>query len=412
MDRIFTTESFDAQKTYYHGSELLLEFYAPLRPNLLELLKSRSEAPAFTRYIDSQPCAHARKTLSILTKDCIILAPRDIAHAIYKCVIPEIKDALKDKNLMILFLVPNVKSSASLAFLMFLHMSRQDTSVLKAISSGRISMATVDDSNTSAEFKRPDTVILLEDVLYTGGGMVEQIERLAEHKFRNKKIFVDVICPFATYEAIDSIECALDTAGLRAYVGTCHGIKTIFQDMVVEDVLSMDIFFSYLAPYSNTKSYIFDILHFDDRHTMTIMPHKLSNMSILPYTFLHTLPPFPSSQASQAYVFRSREAVRAFISKYSIALGNSSGRNSGRDSDIDYRKLKEARHARIAADVCEIIQKLSAKTPGTKKTLNNKKTLNHYFKDIKDIKFNVSNNESVTTLEYRSMLARFNLPDK
>lgn len=51
--------------------------------------------------------------------------------------------------------------------------------------------------------------------------------------------------------------------------------------------------------------------------------------------------------------------MRAFISKYSIALGNSSGRNSGRDSDIDYRKLKEARHARIAADVCEIIQKLS-----------------------------------------------------
>jgi hypothetical protein len=62
-------------------------------------------------------------------------------------------------------------------------------------------------------------------------------------------------------------------------------------------------------------SYIFDVLHMDDRQTLILMPHKIDDTTMIPHTFLHALPSLPQNILATYYKFKSQDATRTFLMK-------------------------------------------------------------------------------------------------
>lgn len=195
-----------------------------------------------------------------------------------------------------------------------------------------------------------DMVIILEDVLYRGNAAVSQIRELyrdadflLDNNKKKQRVFIDIVCPYATREAIKNIEECLAQEEARAHIATSHVLPTLFDGMDMLMVLCMDVYICDVDRGVRTSSYLFDVLGLDDRQSMTMMPHKLNDMAMVPWTLLHALPDFPLPGAKLLLRFRDCSCVGRFLDRFLI---------DRRVPDAD-----DSKHARTSQLVTEAITK-------------------------------------------------------
>lgn len=335
LDSFFAVPGVDlARRVVYRGADLQ-SFIEALEDNLLRMSASGSrkapQARAWKTYVEQQP-GIVQATLARFAAMHRVLSAKHVMRIVSRCVRGEVWRALsEDKHLTIAFLVGSIASSGTLAFLMFVAglNSRDRQRLSRHIASGRIVLAAAFDdlAPSAADGPPPDMVVLLEDVVYTGGAIVSRIHALAaSDRFflagddagsKKQSAFVSILCPLATTEAVRNIELALDEAGVHAYiVSPCEHLPTLFEGLSIELVLSMDTFIVMASQQQQPTvlSYMFDVLHLDDRQTLTLLPHKLDDMSMVPHTLLNTQPAFPAAASPLlCYKFRSARAALAFL---------------------------------------------------------------------------------------------------
>ena len=286
-------------ETFEGRDEVLTEFYAPFAADLEILLSSNVanvvNAWNWDEFAAAQP-AIVKPAVDLLRNASRLITLRDVAAAASATY----ADLQKTK---VTFLTGGNTTSSTLAVLLLIHAQMQHLHG----TAGHISVSHVsfeDSKNLKRKLKELGQVefVLLEDAVYSGGSVLKTITTLQS---LNMDIHLSVLMPFATREAVKKVE------STKVQVFKHKTLPTVFRGISLDALLRADVF--YLdSSSSSIKSYLFDVLKLNDRNTLHLMSHKVSDVSMAPYTLLHVGPCFPKSQ--RVYTVAS---ARSIVKKFS-----------------------------------------------------------------------------------------------
>lgn len=370
--------------TVYTGwADILSNFYTPLSSRLeSDNVEDRLHTEAKRNKRRLREYAHlqgraVQPVLRMLLAQYKIIGKDMLARGIRRLAVKELKSLCEHQRAVgatrhIVFLVPPYKSDAQLpsgviALLWLLRAlilpRRRDrvTTWLQDLRHVHVATSLGDavKSLASGQSAQRWVVVLLEDTLYKGATGVNRLRGVSQELLKLQHgspsagrggAEVHIWCPFATNEALmnckdEATEMQASLADVVVHIATLQEgrLRTLFEGMSSAAVLGMDVFSVSLdGTNADTESYMFHVLHLDDRHSLYVMPHKLDDMAMVPHTLLHTLPDFPGrhpmgTRAVMHLQFASARRADAWIAKRGLP-----SRSLGGYSD----------HARIAVEVC------------------------------------------------------------
>lgn len=336
-------------RSSFRGRDVLLEFYAPFRQGLINMMQGslpETDVWNFQAFIQKQP-SYVHGILQKLRTSASIVSTNEVSDHVRETLTPELLETLADPGMNVVVVMRSFDSSTTLSLLIFLHAVRRNVDIIDAIQRGRLMVATL---NALPDISRSDydTVFLLEDAVYSGGMMARNLRetlvclslgqsRKFTFRLDGKERYIDidrklvkVILPMATEEAIRTIDAACVGPSVVS-ISIGGRINTIFSDLTLQETLMLDVFL--VDALEHRRSYMFDVLKLDDRHTMRLLQHKVNDMSMAPHTFLHVGPCFPKDDT--VYRVASTGDACAILQ---ILRRSRSG-------------VQYAEHARLASDV-------------------------------------------------------------
>lgn len=308
-----------SERTTYHGASILLDFYAPVRRTIVEMLDRPFEESGiwnWDAFLKRQPVV-VQGTLRKLSKNAAIISAREVFDAICELALPELEDALADRGMKVAFVASSPNSSSALSLLLLIHGIKRNKGIVDAIKGGRVVINLDSKPDSDA-----DVVFIVEDAVYSGGAVAAQLQNMRSHKSQ----LIQVLLPMTTAEAVETVD---RVCMKNAVISVGRNIPTVFSGMTMEEVLLMDVFWN---DGENVRSYMFDVLKLDDRHSLHLLQHKVNDVSMAPHTLLHVGPCFP--KVDHAYRVSTLHAATEILMQ------------------INYSE-NGAKHARVADYVCK-----------------------------------------------------------
>lgn len=312
------------------GRILWSQFYEPLAPILASVQESQ-DGNNFTLnlrgYARHQP-AYTHPMLRYLQKRSTLLSLKDVSDSIYETAWHLIVEMVEEHGAVTL-LTTSMTSSSMLAILLLMHASRDDAKEL--IKAGKISLRSM-DGLTEKQHRQHRHYILIEDAVYSGRTLATSLKKFLKLEEASGPFDITVCLPLATEEAVSTVKSTMRAH--RVVVGR-RQIETLFQGRSLAYILQKDAFLrESQTPATRpqgretpeTRSYAFDVLGLDDRHSLMLLKHKVSDMSMAPFKLLHMWPDAPDNvnilTCADAHAAREIVRLSGIVSKSSSGFSN------------------------------------------------------------------------------------------